>query len=239
MPELWIVPKPLADVSITQTAGRTFALYGYQFEVPWNEVTREEYFKSVDRVYFSNGFVLVVYAPAQSFLAVLTGEGTKNETALKKLFGEDATHSNYALRSKILNLTPRDLQPSFSRRKMAASSVLIMLKPIWTGYAKGDLYSFETESLRGFQQGDPTRDKTITIDAFDTYDHEIELSVGRTQGASQDVSQSEINRIIYSLRPIVAARVAESDIYDPILTATNVASFPKRGIGSGLRVTRH
>jgi hypothetical protein len=79
-----------------------------------------------------------------------------------------------------------------------------MLKPIWTGTLQGGLYSFQTEWLRGFQQGDPTLDKTVTIDAFDADDHEIQLSIGRALSASQYVTQSELNRIIHSLRPIRA-----------------------------------
>jgi hypothetical protein len=205
-PEFWIVPKPLADVSIEQTAGRNFTFYGYQFEVPWTAVKREKHLKNIELVYFSNGFVLMLRDPAQSVnqLKLLTRNGTENEGSLKKLFGEEAARSNYAMRSKILNLTPRDLHLSLSRQKMVSSSVLLMLKPTWTGTLQGGLYSFQTEWLRGFQLGDPTRDKTVTIDAFDAHDHEIELSVGRAQGASQDVTQPELNRIIYSLRPILA-----------------------------------
>ena len=89
---------------------------------------------------------------------------------------------------------------------MVSSSILLMLKPMSTGTPKGGLYSFRTEWLRGFQQGDPTRDKTVTIEAFDSHDHEIELSIGRALGASQDVTQSEVNRIIYSLRPTLAGQ---------------------------------
>ncbi len=203
-----MVPRSLADFSIEQTAGRNFTFYGYQFEAPWTDVKREEDLKSMELVYFSNNLFIMLHDPAQSVnqLKVLTSEGTENEAGLKRLFGEEATRSNYALRSKILNLTPRDIHLSLSRQKMVSSSVLLMLKPMWTGALQGGLYSFQTEWLRGFQQGDPTRDKTVTIDAFDAHDHEIELSVGRAQGASQNVTQSELNRIIYSLRPILASQ---------------------------------
>jgi hypothetical protein len=207
-PEFWIVPSPLADVSIEQAAGRNFTFYGYQFEVPWTGVKREEHLKTMELVCFSNNVVMVFHDPVQSVnqLKLLTGEGTKNEASLKRLFGEDSTRSNYALRSRILNLTPRDLYLSFSRQKMVSSSILLMLKPMWVGPLHGGLYSFQTEWLRGFQLGDPTRDKTVTIDAFDARDREIELFVGRAQGANQDVSQSELNRIIYSLRPILPSQ---------------------------------
>jgi hypothetical protein len=183
-----MVPRPLPAASIEQTVGQTFTFYGYQFEVPWTEVKREEHLKSINQ------------------LKLLTREGTENEAVLKRILGEEVTRSNYMLRSKILNLTPSDLHLSLSRQKMVSSSVPLMLKPMWTGNLQGGLYSFQTEWLQGFQRGDPTRDKTVTIDAFDAHDHEIELSIGRAPDARQDVTQSELNRIVYSLRPIFASR---------------------------------
>src|SRR5258708_36696704 len=101
---------------------------------------------------------------------------------------------------------PGELKSCIQSKEMLSSSSLLMLKPMSTGTRKGGLYSFRTEWLRGFQQGDPTRDKTVTIEAFDSHDHEIELSIGRALGASQDVRQSEVNRIIYSLRPTLAGQ---------------------------------
>jgi len=206
-PELWIVPTPLTDVSVAHSPGRNFIFYGYQFEAPWT-VNREAHLKNEEIVYFSNNLVMVFHDPAQNGneLKILTGEGTQNEVALKRLWGEEATSSNYAMRSKILNLTPRDLHLSFSRQKMVSSSVLLMLKPLSMGTSRGGLYSFQTEWLRGFQLGDPTRDKTITIDAFDLHDREIELFIGRGQGASRNVTQAELNRTIYSLRPTLASQ---------------------------------
>jgi hypothetical protein len=206
-PEFWIVPRQLGDVSIDRTAGRNFTFYGYQFEVPWTDVKREVQLKNMELVFFSNNFVIMLHDPAKAVnqLKVLTREGTKDEAALKRLFGEETTRSNYALCSKIVNLTPRDLHLSFSTQKMVSSSVLLMLKPQRVGTQQGGLYSFQTEWLRGFQEGNPTRDKVVTIYAFDAGDHEIEISVGRGQGPSQDITQSELNRIIYSLRPMLAS----------------------------------
>lgn len=206
-PEFWIVPRPLPDVSIAPSTGRNFTLYEYQFEVPWSDVKQEKHLKNIELVYFSNNLVLTVHDPAQDVnsVSILTGQGTKNEARLRQIFGEETTRSNYGLRSRILNLTPGDLRPSFSRLKMVSSSVLLMLKPIYVGDRQGGLYSFQTEWMRGFQQGDPGRDNTVTIEGFDQHDRELELTVGRMRGAGQRVSQPELNRIIYSLRPVLAS----------------------------------
>lgn len=203
-PELWIVPKPLTDVSIERSAGRKFSYFGYQFEVPWTEVKQEKNLRSMDIVYFSNGTVVILFDPAQSVdkLKVLTQKGTKNEAAVRNIFPDEATRSNYALCSTILYLTPSDLRLFSSRREMVSNSVLLMLKPAWAHAKKGGLYSFHTEWLRGFQEGDPTHDKNVVIDAFDAQDHEIELSIGSGQSAKHNFTQSDVNRILFSLRPV-------------------------------------
>ena len=112
----------VANVSVEQRPGRNFLYYGYQFEAPWTDVKREAHLRNEAIVYFSNNLVMVLHDPAQSvnFLKVLTSEGTKDEVVLKRLWGEEATRSNYALHSKILNLTPRDLHLSPSRQKMVS-----------------------------------------------------------------------------------------------------------------------
>jgi len=151
-----MVPKPLADVSIEQTAGRKFTFYGYQFEVPWADVKQEKHFKSIELVYFSNDFFIMLHDPAQSVnqLKLLTRGGTDDEAGLRNLFGEEATRSNYALRSKILNLTPRDLQLSFSRRRMVSSSILLMLKPV-DGHSKGRSILIPNRMAAGFPARGP------------------------------------------------------------------------------------
>ena len=202
-PELGIVPKPLTDVSIDWSEGRTFSFFGYQFEAPWTEVRQEKILKSIAIVNFSNGASVIFFDPAKGvdFLATLTGKGTKNEATLKKIFSDEATRSNYGLRSAILYLTPGDLRLFSSRQEMVASSVLLMMKPTWAKGKKGGLYSFQTERIRGFQDGDPAY-KRVMIYAFDAQDHEIQLVIASGQAANQNFTQSEVNRIVHSLHAV-------------------------------------
>ena len=138
-PELWIVPKPLTDTSIERSAGRKFSCFGYQFEVPWTDVKQEKNSKSMDIIHFANDTVVIFFDPAQraDLLEELTQQGTKNESALKNILPDEATRSNYSLRSTILYLTPRDLRLFSSRREMVSNSVLLMLKPMWADAKKG------------------------------------------------------------------------------------------------------
>jgi hypothetical protein len=129
-------------------------------------------------------------------------EAMRRGADIRDVFGDQATGSNYAMRSKILYLTPRDLRLFSSPQQMVANSILLNLKKIWTGAAKGGLYSFQTEWLRGFQEGGPAQNNVVTIYAFDKQDREIELFIGTEPHASGKLSQADINRIFFSLRPV-------------------------------------
>jgi hypothetical protein len=125
-------------------------------------------------------------------------------------FGGKPIDSDYALLSRTLCLTPRDLRLSWSRREMAGNSVLLTIKEIDIAHIRNGVYSFQTESLRGFQYGDPTHDKVVKIDAFDEKDRKIWLMIGaELKPNGRKPSQAEINRILYSLRIDSSSSVKE------------------------------
>ncbi|HEV1993425.1 MAG TPA: hypothetical protein VGR03_03745 [Candidatus Acidoferrum sp.] len=202
-PEMWVVPKPLSDITLSAANGRKFSYFGYEFEVPWTEVKQERKLQSIAIVNFSNGAVVTILNPVGELgeLQILQKEAAKRGRDVKAVFGEDASRSNYSLRSKILNLTPRDLRFFSSRQEMVSDSILLILKSIWTKRIKGGLYSFQTEWLHGFQEGGPAEDKMVIIEAWDANDRKMEVWIGSEPRAPK-FSQAEVNRILFSLRPI-------------------------------------
>ena len=204
-PEMWTVPTPLPDMSAERSGGKKFSYFGYEFESPWTDVKKERKWESIVVLNFSNGTFISILDPARSAneLQAMKQEAAKRGVDIKTVFGEEATHSNYALRSKIFNLTPRDLRLFSPRREMVSNSVLLILKSIQTKRIKGGLYSYQTEWLRGFQEGGPAEDKMVIIEAWDAQDREIEVWIGSEEGANRP-SQAEVNRILHSLRPIPA-----------------------------------
>ncbi|MGB2679329.1 MAG: hypothetical protein WAN12_19780 [Candidatus Acidiferrum sp.] len=200
---MWIVPRPLDGSSEEQIGGRKFFYFGYEFESPWTEVVNERKFKSLVTLNFSNGASITIYDPATGAneLQVMKDEASKRGRTIESVFGEEATRSRYALRSKILNLTPKDLNLFSSRQEMVGNSVLLVLKGAELSRIKGGLYSFQTKWTRGFQEGSPDRDSAVVIDAFDSQDNKIELLIGVAPGGNR-LSQAEINRILFTLRPL-------------------------------------
>jgi hypothetical protein len=204
---MWVVPTPLAILATDPSGGKSFSYFGYQFISPWTEVKRERKMEYAAIINFSNGAIISIFDQQQDVLQTVKQEAVRRGADIKNVLGNDAGRSNYALRSRILRLTPKDLHIYAPRNEMVGDSILLLLKSISTKRIKGGLYSFETPWVRGFQEGGPDQDEMVTIEAFDSQDREIELYIGAEKNATRKPSQADINRILSSLRPVATSTV--------------------------------
>jgi hypothetical protein len=206
-PEIWIVPKPLANVSVDRPAGPTLAYFGYEFESPSAGVKEVRKPESTVILDFSDCARMVMSEPGPSgdLIRAMQQGASKSGRNIQEVFGEEATRSSFALRSKVLNLTPSDLRLFSSRQEMAGNAVLLVIKGVESQQFKNGLYSFATPWMRGFQEGDLIRDRGVLVEAFDNQDRRLTLIVGAKQDKAC-FGQPELNRIIFSLRPVAASR---------------------------------
>jgi hypothetical protein len=202
-PGVWIVPRPLPLASTDRVAGTKVSYFGYEFDSPLAEMKEERKVESVVVLSFSNcaGMVMFKPEPGGDLIHTLQVEASKRGRNMEDVFGRQATRSNYALLSKELNLTPSDLRLFSSPREIVANSVFLTLKGINSQRFKNGLYSFETQWMRGFQEGDLGRDRGVAIEAFDLQDRRLMLIVAAKPDTSC-FAQSDLNRIISSLRPV-------------------------------------
>jgi hypothetical protein len=208
-PELWVVPQPLPTTPAETSLGKSFSYFGYEFESPWTEVAFERKTQSVAVLNFSGGQVISVFDWRDNgdLVQTMKGGSAERRSGLETIFGKDTMRSNYDLTSRTLNVTPGDLRISSSRQRMVGNSILLKFKEIQISRVKGRVYSFQTESFRGFQKGDPPHDNIVTIEAFDSRDHKIELLIGARPNTSPKLTQADINRILYSFRPASTTQV--------------------------------
>ena len=207
-PGLWTVPVPLPSSPVERAARRSFSYFGYEFESPWTEVKLERKLDSIAILNFTNGCTIAIFGPVNGSSALETMNQTARERGadLGSLFGREATRSNYALRSKIFNLTPGDLRLSWNRGEMVGNSVLLVLKGIWTPKTLGGLYSFQTDWVHGFEIVDPAKAGTINIEAFDGQDNQVNLLIGSGIRAATPFQQ-DVNVVLNSLRPVSATQL--------------------------------
>jgi hypothetical protein len=208
-PDLWVVPQPLPTTPAETSLGKSFSYFGYEFESPWTEVTFERKTQTVAVLNFSGGQVISVlgWRDGDGMVQAIKGGSAQRGAALDPVFGEGTVRSDYELISRTLNVTPADLRILSSRQKMVGNSVLLRIKQIDLPRIKHGVYSFQTNSFRGFQKGDPLQDAMVIIEAFDAQDRKIQLWIGAKPDASPKLTQADINRILYSFRPITTTQV--------------------------------
>jgi hypothetical protein len=202
-PDIWIVPRPLPLAFTDRAAGAKVSYSGYEFDSPTVEVKEERRVESVVVLSFSKCAGMTMFKPEAGcdVIHIVQLEASKRGQNIEDVFGRDATRSNYALRSKELNLTPGDLRLFSSRREIVANSVFLTIKGIDSQRFKNGLYSFETQWMRDFQEGDLGRDRGVVIEAFDQQDRRLMLIIAAKPGTSC-FAQSDLNQIISSLRPV-------------------------------------
>ena len=149
--------------------------------------------------------VTVLDPSRQSRLEALKEWATYERRDFAATFGEDATTSNYAMYSKIVTLTPGDVNPSLSKDRILGYSALLVSKKGEAPFFASGLYSFKTEWVRGYQEGDSLETDEIVIDAYDARDREVRVSVYAGPRLVSWPTQADINRIIFSLRPASAS----------------------------------
>jgi hypothetical protein len=211
-PKMWIVPTPLNVKDNPHAHGKVFSYYGYEFESPWTELKEERKYQWITMIYFSGGQVITILDPAQNVdeLQLLREASPKQTNDLTRVFGEEATQSRYAFASKMWSVTPADLRLFSTRKQIVTSSVFLLLKHVSMKRIKGGLYSFETSSVRGIQQGNPAQDDLVIVDTFDLDDHKLEFWVGSERSATSKPSQEDIDRVLYSLRLAPATQLDQT-----------------------------
>jgi hypothetical protein len=205
-------PVPLTDLSISSVPHRIASYFGYEFELPSDDVDEEKdktfgtvhisYFRSGNAFWFST-------SPPKKFVNEVTKTGNLNPQDLKQLYGEDALESDYAFHKKMLELTPSEITPFISRKQAISGQMLLLIKAISMPNAASGIFSIRTRDFKGFQFENPQmRPSRITVELFSN-DGGIHVIFMQKAGAPA-ISQAEINRVIQSIRktPLQTASVA-------------------------------
>lgn len=206
-PEIWLVPKPLipAPIASSTAKSKVVSYFGYQFESPTPEVKEARRAESVVVLNFSDCASMAIFKPLpEGGLASIAKQGPPDAGRLvEDMYGKETLRSDYLLRRTILNMTPRDLSPFARPAQVVRNSVLLRLKGVGSQRFKNGLYSFETPTTHGFQEGNLSLDKGVVIEAYDHQDRLLTFVVG-AKPSKVCFGQSELDRIIFSLRPVLA-----------------------------------
>lgn len=199
-PRLAMVPQPVKDTAVNPEPGKSFSCFGYTFEVPWKDVDRIDNGKTLERIVFKSGRVLLLFDPKEKTDRIKTLQGGS------ALFGAEAMASNYNLENAILFMTPDKVSLRLSRNEAIRNTMFLMIKSTELKKEESALYSVQSRDLRGFQKGEPSRDKVIFLELFDDQDREVEVLVAPDKQGRAKITQADVNRIIQTIHPAAESK---------------------------------
>lgn len=210
IPEAAKTPIALTDVSVSQVPHDTVSHFGYEFELPWNDVDGAKS-RGVGTIYVTgfrsgNAFWFSKFGPRE-FVSNVVDKMKISPDRFQELYGKEALASDYGLMSAMLQVTPARINPFMSQREAAGWTVLLLIKSIAVPQAASGIFSIHTGDFRGFQFGDPARRPARIVDDLYREDGGVELIFWQGKG-SPAISQAEINRILQSIRKIPSPPIA-------------------------------
>jgi hypothetical protein len=205
-PVLWVIPQPLRDTAAANQPGLKLSVYGYEFEVPWADIDKDKSKpgESLAIYYFRSGPFLMFHNPAKApnMKEIFLADNEKRKAAMQ-MWGEKTLESNFTLTKAMLETSPVEMSVFAPRAKVLGLGILLVLKPIPATGGETGIFAFNTSAVRGFQMGDPEkRPKYISVTAFDMGDHKLELTFGIQKGATGQITQAEVNRVLQTVRPV-------------------------------------
>jgi len=217
-----VVPAELKYISVSHAPPTTLSYFGYEFEVPWNDLDESKtklYPKdSLDKrmafLYFRSGLQLVVNAgPPREWAHYFATDWKLSPPQVEAFMGHEAAMSDYIFLKNLYAFTPDSMHYwALSSRLHYHEQMLLMIKSIAPSKpAETGIFNLQNQSFRGFQQGDPqVRQDSLLLSL---YSDEGEIEIRLLQKGYRNpagVTQPEINRIVQSMRKATPSEVATS-----------------------------
>jgi len=206
LPDAAKIPVPLPDLSISNVPHRQLSHFGYEFELPWDDVD-EQKDKTFGTIHISysrsgNAFWFSTFPPRE-FVNSIMKTGNLDPQGFRQLYGEDAFESDYSFHRNMLRMTPSAITPFVSRRQAIAGQMLLIIKAISMPKAGSGIFSIQTPDFEGFQFENPqSRPPRITDELYSNDEGIDVVFFQKVDGSAPTISQAQINRVIQSIRKV-------------------------------------
>ena len=207
-----VMPTDLKDQTTSQGPGTKLSYFGYDFEVPWNDLDeakttlypKDKPEKTRVVLGFRSGLRLIVTAvPAREFANEFAADFKMPAQKFEAVFGQGTATSDYNFVRNVYEFTPAkmhywSLSTGVHYREQA---VLIVKSLMPAKAAETGIFYVRNKDYHGFQQGDPKlRQDSLILDLYSEDNHFEVILLQKDYHDPTGVTQSEINRIIQSLR---------------------------------------
>jgi hypothetical protein len=194
-------PRALPDLSVSSAPGRKLSYFGYQFEVPWDDLDESKtklYPNRVALAFRSGKSLVFSIAPPRYFITVVESMGKKD--ALRQIYGDAPLQSDYAMNRLILGANPDQVTLLTPRKEIVGTSILLVMKAIMVPEESG-IFSLQTAGFQGFQYGNPQSGPRHVVANLFADDDGLEFIFGgQGKGYPLGISQADINRVLQTVR---------------------------------------
>lgn len=205
-PDVKEVPLPLFDTSVSTTPHKQVSYFGYEFELPWDDVDDQKSktkggihmaaFRSGNAFWFST-------FPPRVFVSEVMKTAAIDPRRFKGIFGDKALESDYGFESECLQITPQKITPFVSQREAAAGAMLLVIKGISMPKTDSGIFWIRTPGFQGFQFGNPQNHPSKITDELYSNEGGIDVMfLQKPSGSAPSISQAEINRVIQSIQRV-------------------------------------
>jgi hypothetical protein len=217
-----IVPVELKDKSISNAPGMKLSYFGYEFEVPWNDLDntqsklypKDSTAKTMADLHFRSGLRLMVTAiPPREWAGGLAREFKSSPQKLDSMFGRETMQSDYNFLKTLYEFTPDQMDHwARSQSRLSRDEFLLMIKSIAPlKSAESGIFNIENQDFKGFQQGNPGVHQDGIAVHLCSNEGSIEIIFfQKDYHTPGGLTQSEINRIVASMRRASPDKTAAS-----------------------------
>ena len=205
-PALWTKPIALTDLSISRAQGEKLSYFGYQFEVPWDDIDQEKTKILGDKiavVVFHSGNVISFWSQdPYGLISKLRADGKVDQASLEQTFGKEAAQSDFAFTRAVLETTPNSFSILMPKMEAIHRGSFFMMK-VAIVPLDGDsrIFSISTKQFSGFQFGGPPQvsPKHVRVELFHDDEH-VDIGFGQKPGSSTTISQADVNCVVQSVQ---------------------------------------
>jgi hypothetical protein len=203
-PSISVTPQDLYQKTTPAAATTHIEIYNYQCDAPWKGPAQTEVAADFTDFKFSSGALLRAYMPESQADALKTfkGDTPAEQRNIDAAFGAHPFDSNFDLYAAIYGASPAQVSSFMSRGDASRISTLLLWKLNFDMALPGGIYRFDFGATRGLQFGSPDQAHAVMVRAFGVQDRQFELMILMRAGASEKLTQNDINLILASLKPI-------------------------------------
>ena len=199
-PYLNLTPVPMPSIAVSTAQEKDLFAYGMSFAAPWKGVATQKQNAGNTEFDFKQGSILIFFDPdAQKNIVESIEDGDLQLLdRYRAVFGEQLFPSDYDLYTAVYQASPAEVTPFMSRANVIRASTLLQWKLGFGDYGASAIFAVQTQALRGLQFGDPSRDRIVVEQLFDSHKRQYKLLFTSKAGPGT-ILQADINCLIDSL----------------------------------------